>query len=148
MRILVAVLLLALVGPLRALEMTDKVSVDANGLAARGYDPVAYFLQKRAVKGRPTLAASVEPGVTYHFSSEENLLAFLKDPARFVPQYGGFCALGATKADNVTADPQAFRVVGDKLYLLASARAAREWSKDPVANIAKADAAWKAAKAR
>ena len=68
-----------------------------NNIAIQGYDPVAYFTQKKAVKGKTTLASSYE-GVTYYFSSQANKETFAKNPANYEPQYGGWCsyAMGAT----------------------------------------------------
>ena len=47
-------------------------------VAIQGYDPVAYFVQKKAVKGKSTLASTYD-GVVYHFSSQTNKDLFLKN---------------------------------------------------------------------
>ena len=47
-----------------------------DGLALRGYDPVAYFTQHKAVKGDPQWTAT-HHGVTYEFASQET-----KPPSR------------------------------------------------------------------
>jgi YHS domain-containing protein len=60
-------------------------------LAIEGYDPVAYFTQKKAVKGNRAFAAT-HAGVLYYFSSEENKRLFLAQPTAYEPQYGGWCA--------------------------------------------------------
>ena len=60
-------------------------------VAIQGYDPVSYFSQKKAVKGKSTLA-TIHEGVTYNFSSQANKDLFLKSPANYEPQYGGWCA--------------------------------------------------------
>ena len=42
-----------------------------NFVAIKGYDPVAYFAQNKAVKGSKTLAV-INQGIIYHFSSVAN----------------------------------------------------------------------------
>jgi YHS domain-containing protein len=88
-----------------------------NGLAIQGYDPIAYYTQKKGVKGSSKYAATVE-GVTYYFSSQTNKDLFLKQPEKFEPQYGGWCAyaMGATN-EKVEIDPETFKILNGKLYL-------------------------------
>jgi YHS domain-containing protein len=115
------------------------VAVDKNGVAVRGYDPVAYFVEKRAVKGKEKFAVQTEDGAIYHFSSLENRAIFIAEPGRYTPQFGGFCALGAAQGNLVRSDPNAFRVVDGKLYLISNAKNANKWSKDAAGYISKAN---------
>lgn len=117
-----------------------------NKLAVQGYDPVAYFKQGKAVKGKKEIAASYE-GVVYNFSSAANKEAFLKNPSAFEPQYGGWCAyaMGAN-GDKVEINPETFRVIDGKLYLFYNAyfnNTLKSWNKDEGALKSKADANWK-----
>ena len=68
-----------------------KVNVDANGVILRGYDPVAYFTHHQAVKGNPAIQTRFG-GAIYYFVSVADKVAFSKNPSRYVPQYGDFCA--------------------------------------------------------
>jgi YHS domain-containing protein len=70
-----------------------KVNVDSKGVILKGYDAVAYFTQGKPVKGNPAIK-STHDGATYLFASAEDKAAFDKNPAKYVPQYGGFCAFG------------------------------------------------------
>jgi YHS domain-containing protein len=70
-----------------------KLNVDSQGVILKGYDPVAYFTEKKAVKGNPKYKTTYE-GATYYFSSAADLATFKKSPSKYVPQYGGFCANG------------------------------------------------------
>jgi YHS domain-containing protein len=106
------------------------VAVDKNGVAVRGYDPVAYFIDKRAVKGKEKFAVKTDDGVIYYFSSLENREIFVADPARYAPQFGGFCALGAAQGARAQSDPKSFRVVDGKLYFISDPKNASKWSKD------------------
>ena len=86
-----------------------------NGLAIQGYDPVAYFSQKKAIKGKSTLTA-VHEGVTYQFSSQTNKDAFLKNPSGYEPQYGGWCAFAmGDYGKKVEVDPETFKILDGKL---------------------------------
>lgn len=115
-------------------------------VAIQGYDPVAYFTQKKAVKGKSTLASSYE-GVTYYFSSQTNKDTFSKNPANYEPQYGGWCsyAMGAT-GEKVEIDPETFKIVDGKLNLYYNAyfnNTLKSWNKDEPNLKKKADANWK-----
>ncbi len=115
-------------------------------VAIQGYDPVAYFTQKKAVKGKSTFASSYE-GVIYYFSSQVTKDAFAKNPASYEPQYGGWCAyaMGAT-GEKVEINPETFKIVDGKLNLYYNAyfnNTLKSWNKDEVNLKKKADANWK-----
>lgn len=109
--------------------------------AVKGYDVVAYHTAHKAVKGSHDYSHDWM-GATWRFSSAENLARFQTDPARYAPQYGGYCAFAVAKNDLVGIDPEAFTLVGDKLYLNYSLKIRKEWEADRDAYIRKADANW------
>jgi len=115
-------------------------------VAIQGYDPVAYFTQKKAVKGKVAIASTYE-GVTYNFSSQANKDLFLKNPASYEPQYGGWCAYAmGSSAEKVEIDPGTFKILDGKLYLFYNAyfnNTLKSWNKDEVNLKKKADANWK-----
>lgn len=116
-----------------------------NGLAIDGYDPVAYFKQGKAVKGKKDLAVFTQ-GATYYFSSIENKELFKVDPSKYEPVYGGWCAyaMGA-KGEKVEVDPETFKIINDKLYLFYNKffnNTLKDWNKDEINLHAKADANW------
>jgi YHS domain-containing protein len=106
-----------------------------------GYDPVAYFKQDKAVRGDPTIRSEYK-GATYLFASKANKADFDKDPARYEPQYGGFCANSMSHGQRHDIDPKVFRVYKGKLYVCSSPRALKEFSANIDANISKADQNW------
>jgi YHS domain-containing protein len=117
-----------------------------NKVAIQKYDPVAYFKQNKAIKGKNELVATYE-GVVYYFSSKENKEAFVKSPAAYEPQYGGWCAyaMGA-KGEKVEIDPETFKIVDGKLYLFYNAyfnNTLKTWNKEEASLKKKADANWK-----
>ena len=86
-------------------------------VAIQGYDPVAYFTQKKAVKGKKEIASTYE-GVTYYFSSPANKETFAKNPSSYEPQYGGWCAYAmGENGEKVSINPETFKIVNGKLYL-------------------------------
>ena len=117
-----------------------------NKVAIQGYDPVAYFTQKKAVKGKKELAVTYE-GVIYYFSSQANKEAFTKTPNSYEPQYGGWCAyaMGAN-GEKVEINPETFKIVNGKLFLFYNAyfnNTLKSWNKDEVNLIRKSIINWK-----
>jgi YHS domain-containing protein len=120
-------------------------NLSKNHLAIQGYDPVAFFSDGKAVKGKPDLVVAHE-GVTYNFSSMQNRSAFLASPAKYEPQYGGWCAyaMGAN-GEKVAIDPETFKVLNGKLYLFYHSffnNTLTSWNKDEKNLNTKADANW------
>lgn len=116
-----------------------------DGLAIQGYDPVAYFTQNKAVKGSKDFAYSYQ-GVTYYFASAADRDAFKSNPAKYEPQYGGWCAyaMGA-KGTKVEIDPETFKIVNNKLYLFYNKyfnNTLKTWNKDEANLKTQADANW------
>ena len=116
---------------------------EKGGAVLRGYDPVAYFKEDKPVKGSPSHKAEYK-GSTFHFASKANREAFAANPAKYAPQYGGFCAFGTAAGYKAAIDPAAFTIVDGKLYLNYNREVQREWSKDIPGFIAKADRNWPA----
>ena len=117
-----------------------------NKVALQGYDPVAYFTQKKAVKGKTALASNYE-GVTYYFSSQANKETFVKNPSGYEPQYGGWCAFAmGSSGEKVEIDPETFKILDGKLYLFYNSyfnNTLKSWNKDETNLKKKADANWK-----
>ncbi|MBV8967772.1 MAG: YHS domain-containing protein [Verrucomicrobia bacterium] len=118
-----------------------KVNVDQNGVILKGYDPVAYFKQKRAVKGDPKYS-STYGGATYYFASASDKTDFDKSPAKYAPQYGGYCANSMTKRKLRDIDPNVFYINKGKLYVCSNSKAGQAFNSNLDANIKKADANW------
>jgi YHS domain-containing protein len=122
---------------------SGSVNVDGKGVILKGYDAVAYFKQGKALKGDPAIESTYQ-GVTYLFASVANKADFDKNPAKYVPQYGGFCAYGvANEVLSNTEDVKAFTVYKGKLYLCGNQDALKSFKAGINENIAKADAYWK-----
>ena len=119
------------------------VCVDANGVALGGYDAVSYFKgDGTPVKGTADLSAEHE-GAKYHFASDEHRAAFVQDPGKYLPQYGGYCAAGMAGGYKAPTDPLAATIIDGKLYLNYSAKVVDMWKPNAKSNIAKADENWR-----
>jgi YHS domain-containing protein len=117
------------------------INVDKKGVILKGYDPVAYFKQSKAVKGSPKYASQYG-GATYYFASGEDKAEFDKTPAKYAPQYGGFCANGMSKRKLSDVDPNQFFIYKGKLYVCTGAAELKEFSAKPDQNIQAADKNW------
>lgn len=111
------------------------------GVAIKGYDPVAYFTDNKPVKGSPAYKAEYA-GSVFHFVSQANRDAFAANPAKYAPQYNGFCAFGTAGGYKAAIDPAAFTIVNNKLYLNYNQEVRKKWSTDIPGFVAKADKNW------
>lgn len=109
--------------------------------AINGYDPVAFFTDSGPVKGSDTFAFQWK-GANWNFASQQNLESFKAAPEAYAPQYGGYCAYGMSQGHKASTVPEAWAIVGGKLYLNNSLAVKEKWDKDRPALIAKADAVW------
>ena len=141
--ILSALAAVAMIGAFLVPAQAAGVDVNATptGLAVRGYDVVAYFTEGKPVAGDWQITAE-HGGATYRFASEANRDAFKADPARYAPQFGGYCAFGAAMGFKFDGDPEVFKIVDDKLYLNLSRPVAERWNKDVPGHIKTANEKW------
>ncbi len=112
-----------------------------SSVAIDGHDPVAYFSQSKPVEGSVKFAYEWM-GATWHFSSAKNLEAFKENPETFAPQYGGYCAWAVAQGDTASADPNAWKIVNNKLYLNYNSDIQRRWERDISGNIKRGDENW------
>ncbi|MFD1333404.1 YHS domain-containing (seleno)protein [Methylopila musalis] len=122
----------------RALPGLDERTVTdpATGVALYGYDPVAYFVEKRAVRGLRDCEAEWN-GVAWRFASEANRAAFLSAPEVYAPRFGGYAPAAVANGAAAPGHPLIFAVREERLYLFRSP-AERDAFADPRA----AEQAW------
>lgn len=113
----------------------------APGLAAHGFDVVAYFTQGKPVQGKAAHAI-VHKEATYRFASAEHLAKFQADPSKYEPAYGGYCAYGVSVGAKFDGDPRHWKIVDGKLYLNLDAEIQKAWLTDIPGAIEKAEANW------
>ena len=109
--------------------------------AIRGYDPVAYFTEGKPVKGNEKLSYQWK-NANWFFATKQNLDLFTKNPEKYAPQYGGYCAYGLSEGHKAPTDPNAWTIVDGKLYLNYSLDVKEKWKQDQKQRIVKADKNW------
>lgn len=114
---------------------------EKDGVAIKGYDPVAYFTTQKATKGVKTFS-SVYKGSTFHFASAANRDLFSANPARYAPQYDGYCAYGVSKGAKAKIEGEAYKIVEGKLYLNYDKAIQGDWQKNQAEFISTADKNW------
>ena len=116
-------------------------NLDKSGIAIQGYDPVAFFTQNRPVKGLPEFESQYQ-GARYLFASADDKAAFDANPAKYEPQFGGFCAYGVSKGKTVPVKIEAFQIVNGRLLMQYDLDIKKEFNKDTQGNLQKADQNW------
>ncbi len=106
--------------------------------AIEGYDPVAYFNDSKPVKGQDNIVLKWNDA-TWHFASLKNRDLFQRDPEKYAPQYGGWCAYGWAQGYPAKIDPQAWSIVDGKLYLNYDLNVQKDWNQKQAAYILSAD---------
>ncbi len=108
-----------------------------------GYDAVAYFTQRDAVKGDPAIKVE-HLGVTYRFASEANKAEFQKSPEKYMPQFGGFCANGINYAVpwGAGGGPNTWRIYRGKLYVFGGQSSRDQFEIDTELNLDRAHQYW------
>ncbi len=122
-------------------DMMMKINKDMHGVAIKGYDPVGYFEDKKAVMGDKMYSYSWM-GVTWQFKNESYKEMFVKNPEMYAPLYGGYCAFGASMNHLSAADPTAWTILDGKLYLFTNAGVAKKFNENPQSCIMKANENW------
>ena len=123
---------------------TKEFNLD-DGVAVKGYDPVAYFTLNKAVKGKRDISYAYR-GVNYHFSTQTDLQAFQTNPDKYEPQYGGWCAYAmGHDGSKVEVDPETFKVINGKLFLFYNRffnNTLKSWNMDEAGLHGRADTNW------
>ncbi len=117
-----------------------------NKLAIQGYDPVAYIEQNKAVKGKKEFSVNVN-GAIYYTSSEKNRDFLKKNPSKYEPVYGGWCAFAmGDYGEKVEINPTTFKVIDGKTYLFYNklfSNTLTSWNKNEEKLRKNADQNWK-----
>jgi YHS domain-containing protein len=122
-------------------EARSLVNIDEAGVAIMGYDPVAYFTDRKPVMGDPQFARSFN-GVTYWFASKEHKDLFEAEPTKYLPEFGGFCGYAASINKVSPISPEYWQVVDGKLVLQHTQKAFDLFNQDVPKNYSKAQKNW------
>lgn len=136
-----------LAGPARAASGPLPKTVPVNtlgsgdGVAIRGFDPVAYFREGAPRRGLAEHSI-VRDEAVWRFASAENKALFAADPLRYLPAFGGFCAYGTSRGYLVKTEPEAWSIISGRLYLNYDLGTRTTWLRDTAAYIARAERLW------
>jgi YHS domain-containing protein len=113
----------------------------SNGAAIHGYDPVSFFKNGQPLKGDSAISVQWQ-GATWWFANLENKRSFEAKPEMYAPQYGGYCAYGASEGHKAPTQIDTWTIVDNKLYFNYSQKVKTFWNKDIPGHIKKADSNW------
>jgi hypothetical protein len=113
------------------------------GVAIMGYDTVAYFTEGKAVKGSEEFTYDWL-GTPWHFASKKHQDMFISEPDKYAPQFGGYCApeVAITGTATINVDPEAFKIIDGKLYLVYDAMSAQFFDDNAEELVPKANDNW------
>jgi YHS domain-containing protein len=114
---------------------------DDSRVMLKGHDVVAYFTQNKHALGSPQFK-SVYQDVSFRFASAEHKALFDANPAKYLPQYGGYCANGVVYGIPWGGDADTWLMQDGKLYIFGGAGSMAAFKLDVAANIKMADKYW------
>jgi hypothetical protein len=136
-------LLFAFAGLARGNGPYDTTSDGADPrLMLRGHDPVIYFTAGKPMLGDPGFKTDFD-GVTYRFVNEENRFTFMKNPLKYVPMFGGYCANNMVYAIPRGGEPETWKIIDGRLYIFSGEATRRYFVMDEEANLRLAQRYWK-----
>ena len=144
-----AALLLSACAPLVTQSPSGKLSpvnahaIDGNDrVLMKGADVVTYFTKNAYTQGNPSIKSSYE-NVTFYFSSAENKALFDKEPTKYLPEFGGYCANGVVYSIPWGGDADSFEMINGKLYIFGGKGSRDAFMLDVPKNVALANKYWK-----
>jgi YHS domain-containing protein len=129
--------------PSSALKPVNAVAMDGDDrVLLGGHDVVAYWTDGRHMMGSPQFKTIYE-GVTLRFASAEHKALFDKEPQKYLPQYGGYCANGIVYGIPWGGDADSWRIDDGKLYIFGGKGSKAAYELDIPKNHALADRYWR-----
>ncbi len=129
-------------GWMSGLRAKDLVNVDRGGVAVQGYDAVAFFKESKAIKGMKEWTAE-HRGATYRFASAEHRDAFVKEPEKYAPAFGGVGAWAISEKKTTAAvDVATWQIVDGRLILNYDADIKAKFDREAAKHLKQADANW------
>jgi YHS domain-containing protein len=122
-------------------NQNNTVFYHENNIAIKGTDTVAYFNERKAVQGNSKFSYKWN-NVTWLFKNSKNRDLFRRNPIKYAPEYGGFCAWAIAKNEVKTIERDQWLIYKGKLYLFYNKKSKTMWDKDIPGNIAKANQNW------
>jgi len=111
------------------------------GKAIRGYDVVAFFKNHQPILGNDSINYQWKDA-NWNFASNENKELFIKNPEKYAPQYGGYCAYGTAGNHKAPTQIDTWTIVENKLYFNYNKKVKSFWNKNQDSLIEKANLYW------
>jgi YHS domain-containing protein len=128
--------------PSGALKPVNAHVVDGtSAVMLKGHDVVSYFTQNKHAMGSAQFASNYE-GVNFYFANAAHKALFDKEPAKYIPQYGGYCADGIVYGIPWGGDADTWTMRDGKLYIFGGQSSKDAFELDPAANYVLADKYW------
>jgi YHS domain-containing protein len=135
-------LLVFVLGAVAGLAQTKSLlNLEKNGIAIQGYDPVAFFTQGHPVKGNQQFESQYK-GARYLFETMNDKKLFDADPAKYEPQFGGFCSYAVSQGHTAPIKIEAWQIVNGRLLMQYDLDVQKKFNKDTAGNLQKADQNW------
>jgi hypothetical protein len=116
--------------------VTERVVLSRfSGLAIDGFDPVAYFTDRKPELGREEFEA-FQDGVVWRFRNEGDRASFIAHPEIYGPQFGGYDPVDMARGIAVAGNPNFWLISGERLYLFSREQSRDAFAAD-AANIAR-----------
>jgi hypothetical protein len=121
---------------------TERIVVNRfSGLAIEGFDPVAYFVEGRPVRGLPDFEV-MQGGAVWRFHNEDNRAFFVEHPEIYGPQFGGYDPIEVVRGVTLAGNPMFFVVTDQRLYLFSREANRDAFAADPQAFLPQANTRW------
>lgn len=121
---------------------TERVVVNRfSGVAIEGFDPVAYFVEGRAVPGLENFEAP-EAGAVWRFRNEGNRAFFVAHPEIYGPQFGGYDPIDVARGVTFASNPRFWVISGQRLYLFGLEANRDAFAANPDRFLEQANARW------
>jgi YHS domain-containing protein len=108
----------------------------------KGADVVAYFVSNKYQQGLSQFTSRYED-ISFRFASAENKALFDKQPTKYLPEFGGYCANGLVYAIPWGGDADTWKMINGKLYIFGGQASKDGFEVDEKQNLALAESYWK-----
>lgn len=108
----------------------------------KGADVVAYFTENKYRQGSPQFTSTYE-GIVFRFASAENKALFDRQPAKYLPEFGGYCTNGIAYGIPWGGDADIWKMINGRLYIFGGQASKDAFELDEKKNLALAESYWK-----
>ena len=108
---------------------------EGNAVMLKGYDVVSYFVDNKHAIGSAQFKSNYK-GITFQFASAEHKALFDKEPTKYLPEFGGYCADGIVYGIPWGGDGDTWIMREGKLYIFGGQGSKDAFLVDEKANMA------------